>query len=92
MEEMYSFCAHHLTSTVERQEEIRIGAASATNKWWRLLTTATGATEIDKAWGCDVYSVIDETRPADPQTPAEILDMASPVERFATPVKCGYLE
>lgn len=28
---MYSFCAHHLTSTVERQEEIRIGAASATN-------------------------------------------------------------
>lgn len=59
---MYSSCAHHLTSIVKTQKELCIGDAS-TNKWWQLLTTASGMTEIDKAQGCDVYSEIDETHP-----------------------------
>lgn len=50
------------------------------NKWWRLLTTATGMTETDKAQACDVYTQIDETHPTKPQAPAESLAMASPVE------------
>lgn len=86
---MYSPCAHHLTSIVKTQKEICIGDASTTNKWWQLLTTATGMTEIDKAQSCDVDSEIDETHPT---STCRNIGHGTTCWVSATAVKCAYRE
>lgn len=85
---MYSSRAHHLTSIVKTQKEICIGDAS-TNKWWQLLTTATGTTEIDKAQGCDVDSEIDGTHPT---STCRNIGHGVTCWVSATAVKCASLE
>lgn len=89
---MYSFSPHHLTSIVKMQKE-KMHHCCFYNKQMEAAAQKGIRPDRDKAQASDVHPWLMKlinTWNDTPQTPAEILDVSSPV--VCLPLRCAYLQ